>query len=91
MVRVTEVAMPKLAVTERSGQGCRVAMRLLQLAPEDGQPEGKRAVVKELPIGDDCCDGLCAECGEPIARPRLQAIPYTQHCIDCARQVENGG
>jgi RNA polymerase-binding protein DksA len=35
--------------------------------------------------------GLCVECGEPIARPRLQAIPYTQHCIDCARQVENGG
>src|SRR4051794_2606849 len=34
--------------------------------------------------------GLCVECGTPIARPRLQAIPYTQHCIDCARQVENG-
>jgi DnaK suppressor protein len=35
--------------------------------------------------------GLCVGCGEPIAKPRLQAIPYTRHCIGCARQVENGG
>ena len=35
--------------------------------------------------------GLCAECGEPIPKPRLQAIPYTRHCIHCARLVENGG
>ena len=35
--------------------------------------------------------GLCVECGEPISKPRLQAIPYTRHCIHCARLVENGG
>jgi len=35
--------------------------------------------------------GLCVECSEPIPRPRLQAIPYTKHCIRCARVVENGG
>ena len=35
--------------------------------------------------------GLCVECGEPISKPRLHAIPYTRHCIDCARVVENGG
>lgn len=35
--------------------------------------------------------GLCVECGEPISKPRLQAIPYTRHCIQCARLVENGG
>jgi RNA polymerase-binding transcription factor DksA len=35
--------------------------------------------------------GLCIQCGEPISRPRLQAIPYTRHCIQCARDVENGG
>ncbi len=35
--------------------------------------------------------GLCVECGEPIAKPRLQAIPYARHCIGCARIVENGG
>lgn len=33
--------------------------------------------------------GKCLECGEPIARPRLQAIPYAKHCIECARKLEN--
>jgi DnaK suppressor protein len=32
--------------------------------------------------------GTCQECGEPIARTRLQAIPYTPHCIECARKLE---
>lgn len=35
--------------------------------------------------------GICVECDEPIARPRLQAIPYARHCIKCARLLENGG
>jgi len=34
--------------------------------------------------------GLCAECSEPIAKPRLQAIPYAKHCIRCARKLESG-
>lgn len=33
--------------------------------------------------------GLCQECLEPIARPRLQALPYTPHCIECARKLEH--
>ena len=35
--------------------------------------------------------GRCQECGEPIAKPRLQALPYTRHCIQCARDLENRG
>jgi DnaK suppressor protein len=34
--------------------------------------------------------GQCAECGEPISKPRLQAIPYVRHCIRCARKLEGG-
>jgi RNA polymerase-binding transcription factor DksA len=33
--------------------------------------------------------GLCIECGEPIAKARLQAIPYTPYCIECARKLES--
>jgi DnaK suppressor protein len=29
--------------------------------------------------------GTCASCGQPIARARLDAIPYAAHCIGCAR------
>jgi len=32
--------------------------------------------------------GECIACSEPIAKPRLQAIPYTPHCIGCARKLE---
>ncbi len=27
--------------------------------------------------------GMCLECGEPIAAPRLNAIPWTRVCITC--------
>jgi RNA polymerase-binding protein DksA len=35
--------------------------------------------------------GRCQECGEAIAKPRLQALPYTRHCIQCARALESSG
>jgi RNA polymerase-binding protein DksA len=28
--------------------------------------------------------GVCTACGEPIAEGRLNALPYTSVCIDCA-------
>ncbi len=35
--------------------------------------------------------GRCEECKEMIAKPRLQALPYTKHCITCARAMESRG
>ena len=35
--------------------------------------------------------GRCVECNEPISKPRLQALPYTRHCIQCARELESRG
>jgi RNA polymerase-binding protein DksA len=32
--------------------------------------------------------GRCEECGTEIPRERLLEIPYTRHCIDCARKLE---
>jgi RNA polymerase-binding protein DksA len=33
--------------------------------------------------------GKCANCGKDIPAERLEAIPYAEYCIDCAR--ERGG
>src|SRR4051812_15785732 len=33
--------------------------------------------------------GQCLECHQPIAKPRLQALPYTPYCIECARKMES--
>lgn len=35
--------------------------------------------------------GSCISCEEPIAKARLQALPYTRHCIQCARKMESRG
>ncbi|RUL88919.1 TraR/DksA family transcriptional regulator [Tautonia sociabilis] len=32
--------------------------------------------------------GICGGCGKPIAKARLQALPYTRYCIECARAHE---
>lgn len=28
--------------------------------------------------------GTCVTCGDPIAARRLEVLPYTSHCIECA-------
>ena len=32
--------------------------------------------------------GVCDMTGQPISRPRLEAVPWTQYCIEAARQIE---
>jgi RNA polymerase-binding protein DksA len=32
--------------------------------------------------------GICESCGDLIGKERLRAIPYTPHCIDCAKESE---
>jgi DnaK suppressor protein len=30
--------------------------------------------------------GKCVDCGKPIGRERLEAIPYTPWCLECAKK-----
>ena len=32
--------------------------------------------------------GRCEECGAPIPKARLQAVPYARHCVECARKLQ---
>jgi RNA polymerase-binding transcription factor DksA len=32
--------------------------------------------------------GRCEECQKDVPKARLQAIPYTRYCVDCARKLE---
>ena len=36
---------------------------------------------------DDGSYGTCHTCGSPIGTARLEAIPWTQLCIECARKA----
>lgn len=32
--------------------------------------------------------GRCEECGDEVSKARLDALPYTRFCIECARKFE---
>ncbi len=32
--------------------------------------------------------GICQKCGEEVQAARLEALPYTRYCINCANQLE---
>jgi DnaK suppressor protein len=34
--------------------------------------------------------GRCANCGNAIARPRLEAVPWARYCISCQELLEQG-
>ncbi len=35
--------------------------------------------------------GKCTNCGRKISKERLDALPWTPYCIDCANRMENEG
>ena len=34
--------------------------------------------------------GECVQCGTEIGSKRLEALPWTPHCIECQEKIENG-
>jgi DnaK suppressor protein len=35
--------------------------------------------------------GRCEECAQEISKERLQAVPFTRYCIECAQRLEREG
>lgn len=35
--------------------------------------------------------GKCEQCGQDIGEGRLEAVPYTRYCVDCAQSAESDG
>lgn len=60
----------ELSLTARHNQNRR-RLRLIELALE------------RIRVGTF---GTCAECGEAIGIKRLQAVPWTSHCIQCEKR-----
>jgi RNA polymerase-binding transcription factor DksA len=58
------------------------------LENEDQTLEAIRAAVDRMDKGTF---GRCARCHKEITKERLQALPFTPYCIECARQVETTG
>jgi RNA polymerase-binding protein DksA len=35
--------------------------------------------------------GSCESCAKPIPKARLDALPFTRHCVECARKQQQSG
>jgi RNA polymerase-binding protein DksA len=53
----------------------------IQLHRTDGRL--LRAIDEALGRITHGCYGMCESCGKPIARVRLDAVPWARHCRDC--------
>lgn len=63
-----------------------VSLSLLE--NEDRILEQIAAAVRRIDAGTF---GRCIECDKPINDQRLQALPYTPYCVQCARRVQENG
>ena len=60
--------------------------RSLDYTLEDNEEHLLAAIDAALKRIDDGTYGTCTNCGRPIARDRLEALPWAELCIDCARE-----
>ena len=63
-----------------------IALRLLA-----SSEERLEQIVAALDRIEDGSYGVCSKCAVAIGAERLVAVPYTEHCIDCARREERRG
>jgi DnaK suppressor protein len=69
------------------------AQRVAFALPYDRMDENVKGTIEQIDIaiskimvGDY---GVCESCGEEISFNRLEALPWTRLCIDCARDLES--
>ncbi len=87
------------AIGERSGHG--LSQHMAEAAAEMTEretaalmasEEGRRLVEVDRALSRLARDpesfGVCRSCGSAIAYERLEAIPYTDLCIECRRREE---
>jgi RNA polymerase-binding transcription factor DksA len=87
---------------DHSGNLSNVPMHLADLGTDTFEQEmsaslltNARQMQIEVAAALDRCEqgkfGSCEQCGRDIGEGRLQAVPYTRYCVDCAQNAENEG
>ncbi len=60
--------------------------REMDFSLEENSEQVLEEIDRALKRIDDGSYGKCANCGNDIPAERLEAIPYAEYCIDCARE-----
>jgi RNA polymerase-binding transcription factor DksA len=87
---------------DTSGNLSNVPMHLADLATDTFEQEmsaslltNSRQLQTEVAAALDRLEqgtfGKCEQCGQDISEGRLQAVPYTRYCVECAQTAENEG
>jgi RNA polymerase-binding protein DksA len=59
--------------------------RSLDYTLEDNEEHLLGLIDAALKRIEDGTYGICVNCGRPISEERLEALPWAEFCIDCAR------
>jgi RNA polymerase-binding protein DksA len=59
--------------------------RSLDYTLEDNEEQLLASIDSALARIDEGTYGTCTNCGRPISEERLEALPWAELCIDCAR------
>ena len=86
-----EAALPEAPAADVADQGNDLYEYEFNLSLLQNQEQTLAEIRDALDRMDNGTYGKCEECSEMIAKPRLQALPYTKHCIKCAREMESRG
>lgn len=97
--QLTDEALQSSAA-DANGHHSKVPVHLADLGSESfeqeltlGVIENEQATYEEIRAALERLDagsfGNCEACSKPISKARLEAIPYTRYCIDCARDLES--
>ena len=86
----TIVAPGQMTYGSQAAAATQVFEQQRDLALRDRATTQLELVDEALARLDDGTFGACVRCGKPIARDRLEALPWAAHCIDCQRVVDRG-
>ncbi len=63
----------------------------LMFSKSDGDRQLLQEVMDALDRVGSKDFGECSDCGEPVERKRLEAVPWASLCLACQEKAEQGG
>ncbi len=81
----SELSNVPLHLGDMGSEEYQYALNATLLANEQYIESESRAALRRM---DDGTYGQCEACDRPIAKARLEAIPYARHCVNCAEQYD---